>query len=198
MDNFLAPTETRHTADNFGVALTIADYVGGTGRDLMLGVALGYTVQSPLVDHANFMTRGFDHTSQLAFSLNAAAGRLLGLSEQQIAHAIAMAAVSDASFAVVRAKSLSQWKGLASAQSALGAMNTLFLACRGVQGPLQVIEGPNGIDNLLHLRARIDWEKEGYEGVPESTIKKYNAMIHTQPSIAWSNLRDRTNSTLPR
>ena len=40
MDNFLAQTETCHTADNFGVALTIADYVGGSGRDLMLGVAL--------------------------------------------------------------------------------------------------------------------------------------------------------------
>ena len=36
-----------------------------------------------------------------------------------------MAASSDASFAVIRAKPLSQWKGLASAQSALGAMNTL-------------------------------------------------------------------------
>ena len=79
----------------------------------------------------SFMTRGFDHTAQLAFSLNAAAGRLLGLSEPQIANAIAMAAVSDASFAVVRAKPLSQWKGLASAQSALAAMNTLFLARRG-------------------------------------------------------------------
>src|SRR3984957_1879321 len=183
MDNFLAPTETCHTADNFGVALTIADYAGGSGRDLMLGVALGYTVQSRFVDHANFMSSGFDHTSQLAFSHNAAAGRLLGLSEQQIGHAIAMAAVSDASFAVVRAKPLSQWKGLASAQSALGAMNTLFLARRGVQGPLQVIEGSNGIDNLLHMQVRIDWDKQGYEGVLESTIKKYNAMIHTQSAV---------------
>src|ERR1700730_8863955 len=183
MDNFLAPTETCHTADNFGVALTIADYVGASGRDLMLAVALGYTVQSRLVDHANFMSSGFDHTSQLAFSLNAAAGRLLGLSEQQIANAIAMAAVSDASFAVVRAKPLSQWKGLASAQSALGAMNTLFLARRGVEGPLQVIEGPNGIDNLLHMQIHIDWDKQGYEGVLESTIKKYNSMIHTQSAV---------------
>src|SRR5580692_5686772 len=63
MDNFLAPTETCHTADNF-------------------------------------MTRGFDHTTQLAFSLNAAAGLILGMSAVQIANAIAMAAVSDASFAV--------------------------------------------------------------------------------------------------
>jgi 2-methylcitrate dehydratase len=183
MDNFLAPTETCHTADNFGVALTAAEYVGGSGRDLMLGVALAYTVQSRLVDHGNFMTRGFDHTAQLAFSLNAAAGRLLGLSESQIAHAIAMAASSDASFAVIRAKPLSQWKGLASAQSTLGAMNTLFLARRGVQGPLRVIEGPNGIDNLLHMQLRVDWDKQGYEGVVESTIKKYNAQIHTQSAI---------------
>src|ERR1700751_5263703 len=183
MDNFLAQTETCHTADNFGVALTIADYVDGSGRDLMLGVALGYTVQSRFVDQANFMTRGLDHTAQLAFSHHAAAGRLLGLSEQQIGHAMAMAAVSDASFAVVRAKPLSQWKGLASAQSALGAMNTLFLARRGVQGPLQVIEGPLGIDHLLRMKINIDWEKQGYEGVVESTIKKYNSMIHTQSAV---------------
>src|ERR1700723_1521379 len=155
MDNFLAQSETCHTADNFGVALTIADYVGGSGRDLMLAVALGYTVQSRFVDHANFMTRGFDHTAQLAFSHNAAAGRLLGLTESEIANAIAMAASSDASFAVIRAKPLSQWKGLASAQSALGAMNTLFLASRGVEGPLQVIEGANGIDHLLHRQVLI-------------------------------------------
>jgi 2-methylcitrate dehydratase len=183
MDNFLAQSETCHTADNFGVALTIADYVDGSGRDLMLGVALGYTVQSRLVDHANFMTRGFDHTSQLAFSLNAAAGRMLGLSEQKIGHAIAMAAASDASFAVIRAKPLSQWKGLASAQSALGAMNTLFLARRGVEGPLRVIEGSLGIDHLLGMKIQIDWERQGYEGVLESTIKKYNAMIHTQSAV---------------
>ena len=183
MDNFLAQTETCHTADNFGVALTIADYVGASGRDLMLGVALGYTVQSRFVDHANFMTRGFDHTAQLAFSHNATGGRLLGLSDRQIANAIAMAAVSDASFGVVRAKPLSQWKGLASAQSALGAMNALFLARRGVEGPLQVVEGPFGIDHLLEMKINIDWDKQGYEGVTESTIKKYNAIIHSQSAI---------------
>jgi hypothetical protein len=35
----------------------------------------------------------------------------------------------------------------------------------------------------LHIRVRIDWEKQGYEGVVESTIKKYNAMIHTQSAV---------------
>jgi len=183
MDNFLAKTETCHTADNFGVALTLADYAKRSGRDFMLGLAMAYTVQSRFVDHANFMTRGFDHTAELAFSLGAAGGWLLGLPEGQIANAIAMAATNGGSFAVIRAKPLSQWKGFASSESALNSLNTLFLARRGMQGPLQVIEGTNGIDNLLRMQIEIDWDKQGYDGVPESTIKLYNAMIHTQSAI---------------
>jgi hypothetical protein len=50
------------------------------------------------------MTRGFDHTAQLGFSHNAAAGRLLGMTESQIANAIATAASRDASFGVIRAR----------------------------------------------------------------------------------------------
>src|SRR6204780_414176 len=49
MDNFLAPTETGHTADNFGAALTAGELAGPRGRDLVAGVALGYTVQSRFV-----------------------------------------------------------------------------------------------------------------------------------------------------
>jgi 2-methylcitrate dehydratase len=59
----------------------------------------------------------------------------------------------------------------------------LFLARRGVEGPLQVIEGPLGIDHLLGMKIDIDWDKQGYEGVTESTIKKYNSMIHTQSAV---------------
>jgi 2-methylcitrate dehydratase len=33
------------------------------------------------------------------------------------------------------------------------------------------------------MQVRIDWDKEGYEGVLGSTIKKYNAMIHTQSAV---------------
>jgi 2-methylcitrate dehydratase len=62
-------------------------------------------------------------------------------------------------------------------------MNTLFLARRGVEGPLRVIEGPFGIDHLLRMKIDIDWDKQGYEGVVESSIKKYNSMIHTQSAV---------------
>jgi 2-methylcitrate dehydratase len=48
---------------------------------------------------------------------------------------------------------------------------------------LRVFEGPNGIDNLLHMHVRIDWDKQAYEGVVESTIKKYNSVIHSQSAV---------------
>ena len=46
-----------------------------------------------------------------------------------------------------------------------------------------MIEGPLGIDHLLRMKINIDWDKQGYEGVVESTIKKYNSMIHTQSAV---------------
>ena len=54
------------------------------------------------------------------------------------------------------------------------------------RGALQVVEGANGIDNLLHMQIRVDWDKQDYEGVLQSTIKKYNAMIHTQSAVHCS------------
>ncbi|WP_392561471.1 MmgE/PrpD family protein [Orbus sturtevantii] len=183
MDNILAPTETAHTADNFGGVLTAAAIAGSSGKDLMLGVAIGWSVQTLLVQHGNFMSRGLDHTAQLAFSVPAAAGRLLGWDKKTIANAIAIAASSDASFAGIRAKPLSEWKGIASAQSTLGAFNALYLAKRGLEGPIAIVEGPNGIEKLLGKPIDIDWEHEKYEGVTTSTIKKYVAMIHTQSAI---------------
>src|SRR6202012_593574 len=68
-------------------------------------------------------------------------------------------------------------------QSCLGSKNGLVVSSRGVQGPLQVIEGPLGIDHLLGMKINIDWDKQGYDGVVESTVKKYNSMIHTQSAV---------------
>jgi 2-methylcitrate dehydratase len=33
------------------------------------------------------------------------------------------------------------------------------------------------------MKINMDWDKQGYEGVVESTIKKYNSMIHTQSAV---------------
>ena len=183
MDNFLAAKETCHTADNFGAILATSAHAGISGKEFATALAVGYTAQSRFVDHGTFMERGLDHTAQLGFSIGAAIGPLLGLSQAQAANGIAMAAASGASYDNIRAKPLSQWKGLASSQSAFGTINAMLLAGRGVTGPLQIIEGSGGVNALLGAKIAIDWAKEGYEGITTSTIKKYNSEIHTQSAI---------------
>ncbi len=96
-----------------------------------------------------------------------------------------MAAMSDASFAVVQGPSrYRSGKGLASARSALGAMNTLFLARRGVEGPLP---GDRRPQRHRQLAAHAEYASTGTSKVTraflESTIKKYNSMIHTQSAV---------------
>ncbi len=194
MDNFLAAKETCHTADNFGAVLSTAAHGGATGKEFMTALAVGYTAQSRFVDHGTFMERGLDHTAQLGFSIGAAIGPLLGFSEAQTANGIAMAAANSASYDNIRAKPLSQWKGLASSQSAFGTINAMLLAGRGVTGPLQIIEGPGGVNALLGAKIAIDWSKEGYEGITTSAIKKYNSEIHTQSSVeCMLQLRSKNN-----
>ena len=46
-----------------------------------------------------------------------------------------------------------------------------------------------GIEHLLGMKINIDWERQGYEGVLESTIKKYNA---NDPHPVSSSLHGRT------
>lgn len=100
-------------------------------------------------DPANVMTRSLDHATQRTFSAPAAAGRLLGMDQDQIAYAIAIAAARDAAFANIPATPLSQRKRLPSAPSAFSAMNALLLARCEVQGPLAILEEASGIDTLL-------------------------------------------------
>jgi 2-methylcitrate dehydratase len=183
MDNFLAARETCHTADNFGAVLAAASYAGATGKEMMAALAVGYTAQSRFVDHGTFMERGLDHTAQLGFSIGAAIGPMLGLTAAQTAHGIAMAAANTGSYDNIRAKPLSQWKGLASSQAAFATVNAMLLAKAGVTGPLFLIEGSGGLEKLLGAPIDIDWAKQGYEGITISSIKKYNSEIHTQSAI---------------
>jgi 2-methylcitrate dehydratase len=51
-DSFLAPKETCHPSDNIGAVLAAAEYAGGTGRELLVALAVAYAVQCRLSEVA--------------------------------------------------------------------------------------------------------------------------------------------------
>jgi 2-methylcitrate dehydratase len=84
---------------------------------------------------------------------------------------------------VTRTGTLSNWKGLAYANTVFGATHTTFLAMRGITGPLEVFEGNKGFMDTISGRFEIDWSREDLERVTRTILKCYNAEIHSQSAI---------------
>lgn len=182
-DSYLAKGETCHPSDNISAILAATEHNHGTGKDFLLGLAIAYQIQCRLSDEAPVRKHGFDHTVQEAYGAAAGAAKALGLTQAQIANAIAISGTSYNSLRVTRTGALSNWKGLAAPNTARGAMSSALLAKYNITGPREVFEGNKGFYETIAGKFEIDWEKEGLERVLKTIIKRYNAEIHSQSSI---------------
>lgn len=90
-------------------------------EDVLVGAAVSYQVQGRLMAALPTMRSELNYTTPLTFSVAAGASRLLGLTKQQAANALALAGVGSVSLAIIQAEPVSQWKGLASGEVASGA-----------------------------------------------------------------------------
>jgi 2-methylcitrate dehydratase len=182
-DSYLAPNETCHPSDNLGAVLAAAEYAQASGRDLLTALAVAYQVQCRLSDVAPVRAKGFDHTTQGAYAVAAGAAKALGLSKAQTANALAICGTAFNALRVTRTGALSQWKGLAYPNLAGCATYAVFLAMRGITGPLEVFEGKKGFMDSIAGQFQIDWSQENLERVRQTIIKRYNAEIHSQSAI---------------
>ncbi len=129
------------------------------------------------------MRAGLNYTTPLAYSVAAGAARMLGLDQDGATNALALAGVSPVSLAVIQAEPVSQWKGLASGETAGRALHNTFLAARGITGPVGVFDGPYGLDHLVRQHAKLDWSREGLDVPLGVSIKRYNAEFQSQSAV---------------
>lgn len=185
MDTFLAVGEAAHPSDNLAGILAAAELANASGREFLTALCIAYHIQCRLTSSGvPIMRKGFDHTIQLSISLAAGMSRVLGLSEKQTAHAIALCAVSGLSLGASRTgEHLSNWKGLASAATAFNCLHNVRLARAGITGPLHVFKGPMGLEDALGKHFSIDWDRETYDGILACSLKRYDAEFHSQSSL---------------
>jgi 2-methylcitrate dehydratase len=183
LDSYMSPGGLCHPADNFGGVLAVAESVGASGADFMLALAVAYEIGSRFTAAVPVMGKGFNHALQLAISLSAASGKLMKLTSNEIAHAIAIAAVDNVSLAAVHSEPVSQWKGFSPGITAMRAVYTTALAKRGFTGPLRLFEGPNGLNRMFGQEILIDWANPSLEMIRHTVMKKYCSLIHGQPVI---------------
>jgi len=183
LDTYLTPGGLCHPADNFGAILAVAESAGATGDEFVLALAVAYEVQCRFSAAVPVMARGLNHALQLAMSVAAGAAKLLDLSAEQTANAIASAAADNVSLAAIHSEPVSNWKGISPGITAQRAVYTTALAKRGITGPLGLFEGPNGLEQLFGQRIDLRLGDPALDVVNHTHLKKYCALIHGQAPI---------------
>ncbi|HEY4149277.1 MAG TPA: MmgE/PrpD family protein [Chitinophagaceae bacterium] len=183
MDNYMGKESTCHPSDNIGSLLAAAQYKNSSGKDFLTAMAIAYQLECRLVEEIPVMMEGIDHTLLLSYSITAAVSRMFGLTEEQAAHALAMAGCSISPMVTSRAAYTYEWKGFASSFDALNCVNMVLLARQGMTGPIAIFEGPKGFKEVFHMKLDYDWSKETFELIHKCVLKSYNAEVHSQSAL---------------
>jgi 2-methylcitrate dehydratase len=183
LDSYMAIGGLCHPSDNFGTILAAAEQAEASGEDFMLALAVAYEIQCRFTAAVPVMAKGFNHATQLAISAAAGAGRLFGLSADETANAISIAAVDNISLACVHAEPVSQWKGFSPGMTGMRAVYAASLARRGFTGPKGLFEGPYGLELMFAQSIPVNWEDPSLEMVKQTIMKKYCSLIHGQPVL---------------
>ena len=183
LDSYMAQGGLCHPSDNFGTILAAAEYVGASGEEFMLALAVAYEIQCRFTSAVPVMAKGFNHATQLAISAAAGAGKLFGLSAGAIANAISIASVDNVSLANVHAEPVSQWKGFSPGITGMRAVYAASLAKRGFTGPKGLFEGPYGLEQMFAQPIPVNWEDFLLDIVKQTIMKKYCSLIHGQPVL---------------
>ncbi len=133
-----------HPSDNIPAVLAAAEYASANARAAITGIVLAYEVQGHFGKLSVLRNRGWDHVTYVALSSAAGAGKALGLTHEQLANALALAATANTTLRQTRVGSLSMWKGCAAGNACRNGVFAALMARRGLTGPEQAFEGPKG------------------------------------------------------
>src|SRR6202521_5448890 len=138
-----------HPSDTIASLLSTAELMGRSGRDLIAGTVLTYEVFCRVSDVFDNRAIGIDSAMVAGLAAVAGAGRMMGLTRQQIVHAIGIYVASGVAINQTRVGTLSNWKACASAEASRNAIFAVELAQAGMTGPNEVFEGRDGFFNRI-------------------------------------------------
>jgi 2-methylcitrate dehydratase len=141
-----------HPSDAIAALLATAEMTGGSGQDLITGIVLAYEVFCRVCDVFDNRAVGIDYAMVIGLAAAVGAGRMRGLTPQQMTHAIGIFVAGGVALNQTRVGTLSNWKACAAAESARQALFAVELAQAGMTGPNQVFEGPDGFFKRINRK----------------------------------------------
>jgi 2-methylcitrate dehydratase len=149
-DAFVSRTKgAGHPSDMIAALLAAAEVKQRSGRDLITATVLAYEVFCKIADVFDYLGNGIDHSTITGMGSVVGAGRLMGLTPEQMVHAIGMTVGGNTATRQGRADELSNWKAYAAADACRKAFFAVQLAQNGMTGPSKVFEGRYGFFKVI-------------------------------------------------
>jgi 2-methylcitrate dehydratase len=148
-DGYITPMGGGHPSDTLAALLSSAEVAGSSGRDLIVATALSYEVFCKVADVLDTRQLGLDQSTMLGLASVVGASRLMGLTPEQMVHAIGITVGGNTAINQGRVGTLSNWKDFASAEASRKAIFSAQLAQAGMTGPNRIFEGSSGFFNVI-------------------------------------------------
>lgn len=124
-----------HPSDCLLPILAVAQASGASARTAIVAIVLGYEAHRYLFRAFPMRKHALDYVLYNAVSSAVGAAKVLGLSMEQTAHAISLAAVPNLGTDISRRGHLTMWKGCAAANAARNGVFAAIAAAEGMAGP---------------------------------------------------------------
>jgi 2-methylcitrate dehydratase len=174
-----------HPSDTIAAVLAMSDALKANGKNVITAITLAYEVFCNFSEVLYFTEKGFDDTTHCAFASAVGAGKILGLSKDAMAHAIALSIVPNMALRATRRGELSMWKGCAAGNACRNGVFASLLAEGGLTGPPNAIEEKEG--GLWSFLGPFKWEPFGGRGGPFrialTNLKYFPSEYHSQAPI---------------
>ena len=188
-----------HHSDMLGGILAVGEALHSTGTEVMIATILAYQINQAL-SGAGGSTAGFDAGLYYLPAVAVAAGKLLGLNQDQLANALSLALTMHIPLRVDRSGTLSMQKGCATADATRCAVFAALAAREGMTAPAEPFEGRDGLwDKITGPYRQLRLPPANPPGLAlNNIIKRYPAEAYTLaahesliPQIrAWTKAED--------
>jgi 2-methylcitrate dehydratase len=135
-----------HPSDLIPAALTPAECLHKTGKELITAIVLGYEWEMRLCEFAvpGIRERKWHHATLTQFAAPLTAGKILGLSVENLIQAAGIAACHNFTPGAVTAGKLTMMKNTVDPLAVQSGLIGALLAQKGYQGPEHILEGKEG------------------------------------------------------
>jgi len=136
-----------HPSDIICGPLALCEMLGKNGKDLIVATIIAYEIEQRLCEFGvpGIREYGWHHATLTAFAAPMAAGRVLGLSVEQMVQAIGISASRTFTPGAVTAGKLTNMKNTVDPWATRMGVESALLAKRGYSGPEHIFDGKEGL-----------------------------------------------------